>query len=268
MQSAKVIHSQVLTFIELYRKAVKSFGKAQREAYCELDRAWQAYYGCDFLIALEKRISKDWSLFDQNIDVVNVPLLDSFLRFFGDGSLRDISPLGIALGTFSPNGYHREAALRELLGRKSPLALPFVLLRLRDWVPEIRSIAGAAVREYLVPGRVTELASSLNLLNIVLASPRAQAKGLRAEIEVCLIDSAAHPEMLNQLQSGEPQTRGYAFMLLLRLDLCAIYASMWLWQLLNGFPLTALTRIKKSSCDYLCTGELVCGELRAGYVPK
>lgn len=46
------------------------------------------------------------------------------------------------LGSFHPNGYYREKCLHELVNCKN--ALPFILLRMNDWVEEIRQFAEAA----------------------------------------------------------------------------------------------------------------------------
>ena len=42
----------------------------------------------------------------------------------------------LALGSFHPNGYYRQACLEEMAGY--PGALPFLVLRLNDWVGEVR----------------------------------------------------------------------------------------------------------------------------------
>ncbi|MBQ8927095.1 MAG: hypothetical protein IJ055_02325 [Oscillospiraceae bacterium] len=54
----------------------------------------------------------------------------------------------LCLGTMHGSGYLRERCLRPLLGE--PEALPYILVRLNDWVPEIRRLAGSTLR-YLIP---------------------------------------------------------------------------------------------------------------------
>lgn len=51
--------------------------------------------------------------------------------------------LGVA--SFHNNGYVRESALEMLSRVRSGIELPFVLLRLNDWVPQIRRIAADAI---------------------------------------------------------------------------------------------------------------------------
>lgn len=45
------------------------------------------------------------------------------------------------LTTMAPSGRWREASLRQLLLSKDLNALPFVLLRINDWVPQVRAVA-------------------------------------------------------------------------------------------------------------------------------
>lgn len=55
-----------------------------------------------------------------------------------------------AFFTMHPNGFVREAAVRHLIDHSPPQrALPFLLLRLNDWVPQVNSLASEAVRRFL-----------------------------------------------------------------------------------------------------------------------
>jgi HEAT repeat protein len=60
-----------------------------------------------------------------------------------------VSLLGLA--SFHPSGYVREAAVKELVRQNSGAVVPFLLLRMNDWVGSIRQIAFQALRERLNP---------------------------------------------------------------------------------------------------------------------
>ena len=49
----------------------------------------------------------------------------------------------LCMGTLHSSGYFRERCLRRLLG--TPEALPYILLRLNDWVPQIRHLAASTL---------------------------------------------------------------------------------------------------------------------------
>ncbi len=55
------------------------------------------------------------------------------------------------LASFHPSGYVREAAVKELARQNSGAAIPFLLLRMNDWVGSIRERAHQALRERLNP---------------------------------------------------------------------------------------------------------------------
>lgn len=61
-----------------------------------------------------------------------------------------VEPLGLA--SFHTSGYVREAAVRELAAIRDGSELPFLLIRLRDWVEPVRRLAYDAVRERMTPG--------------------------------------------------------------------------------------------------------------------
>jgi HEAT repeat protein len=77
------------------------------------------------------------------------------------GRLRRLRPedavelLGVA--TLSGDGYTREAALRELGALRHPRAVPYILLRLGDWVPQVRSTAVTALRSLMQVGIAEQL---------------------------------------------------------------------------------------------------------------
>lgn len=60
-----------------------------------------------------------------------------------------VSLLGLA--SFHPNGYVRESAVKELVRQNSGAVIPFLLLRMNDWVGSIRQIAFQALRDRLNP---------------------------------------------------------------------------------------------------------------------
>lgn len=76
----------------------------------------------------------------------------SHLGNLGDAS---VSLLGIA--SCHTNGHVREAAVRELGKSETGAELPFFLLRVNDWVPQIRSVARNLLQNRIRPEYVRRL---------------------------------------------------------------------------------------------------------------
>lgn len=70
----------------------------------------------------------------------------------------------LRLGTFHSNGFYREKCVRKLLGDKD--SVPFLLLRLNDWVRFVRDIAGGVAYTIRML-TVEEIIASLPYLNKV-----------------------------------------------------------------------------------------------------
>lgn len=76
------------------------------------------------------------------------------------------------LGTFNPNGYYREKCINRLV--KDPGSYIFLLIRLKDWVAEVRAAARKACND-IVSLSFYELVNCLSSLEKVKRSERADA---------------------------------------------------------------------------------------------
>jgi hypothetical protein len=85
------------------------------------------------------------------------------------------------------NGYAREEAVQRLGGCEPGLAAPFVLLRLNDWVREVREAASAVVAAWLERGELLPLALNLPLIERMAGPVRGRREGLVEEIEARLL---------------------------------------------------------------------------------
>ena len=76
----------------------------------------------------------------------------------------------LALGSFHPKGYYRQVCLEEIAGY--PNALPFLVLRLNDWVGQVRLAAARAVLTRLEICPLDELFMAMMALDKVKRSGR------------------------------------------------------------------------------------------------
>lgn len=70
----------------------------------------------------------------------------------------------VGLASFHFNGYVRESAVRELGTQTSGKELPFLLIRLNDWVAEVRAAAGRAVRDRMVADHAINFLANITLV--------------------------------------------------------------------------------------------------------
>jgi HEAT repeat protein len=73
-------------------------------------------------------------------------------------------PALLGLISFHPSGFVREAALRKLARCEGGSEIPFLLIRLNDWVKEVRDAALVALKPKLVDQYADRFAAHLDLL--------------------------------------------------------------------------------------------------------
>jgi HEAT repeat protein len=158
-----------------------------------------------------------------DLPIEDLPELDQLVRSafdsyrWGGLSLRpaDVPALervrggAAVLGTasFHPSGYVREAAVAELAGIRSGEELPFLLLRLNDWVDPVRRRALAAVRERIEPSYASDLANNLALVIRLEGCGRAAHGDIVRAVEDLLILPACRGALLEGLRSAGRRVR-------------------------------------------------------------
>jgi HEAT repeat protein len=70
----------------------------------------------------------------------------------------------VGLASFHNSGYVRAAAVKELASLHTGKELPFLLIRLNDWVAEIRDAATQAVRERMEPAYAIHFLANISLV--------------------------------------------------------------------------------------------------------
>ncbi len=113
----------------------------------------------------------------------------------------------VALGSMHRSGYVREAAVRLLATRTDGAELPYLLLRLNDWVPEVRAFAERAVRDRLVAAYSKHFVACLGITEALRAGRRVTHKDLLGEIDRLLSEEAAWEAVFEGLHSKSPAVR-------------------------------------------------------------
>jgi hypothetical protein len=111
------------------------------------------------------------------------------------------------------NGYVREAALKHFAHQPSPAALKQIVLRLNDWVPQVRQAAERAFMAHLVPHMADAWIDGLDEVSALGGKTRAEHAAKLAAVERFLKEHAFE-KLRAALKSDRKASRRYAFDLL------------------------------------------------------
>lgn len=103
----------------------------------------------------------------------------------------------VGLASFHFSGYVREAAVNELALQRTGKELPFLLIRLNDWVAEVRAAAGRVVRERIAPDYAVHFLASIRLVLRLRACGRVDRQFVD---NIC--DLLKRPECKEVLRNG------------------------------------------------------------------
>lgn len=117
-----------------------------------------------------------------------------------------------AMFTMHPSGYVREAALRRLTSEdNSVLALPYFLLRINDWVEQVRTVATAAVNMLLAPKHSAAWVPALGLVEQLRFRSRVDHAWLTDAVNSLLLRPESRPELMTAARSGDRLVARWAF---------------------------------------------------------
>jgi HEAT repeat protein len=121
----------------------------------------------------------------------------------------------VGLASFHPSGYVREAAVRELATFHEGGELPYLLIRLNDWVEPVRAAAYEAVQARLVPACAPHFVRGLPLVERLERCGRADHEALVGRVHGLLTGPAGRPVMRAALATDDRWLRRSCYRLLL-----------------------------------------------------
>jgi HEAT repeat protein len=113
--------------------------------------------------------------------------------------------LGVASMHYS--GYVRDEALRKLSDTQDGTELPFLLLRLNDWVQPVRQTALALVRLRVTSKYAPFFVMNIALVNRLRLARRGEQEGIVGEIEQLLRSEEGRTALLTGLASTDYQVK-------------------------------------------------------------
>jgi HEAT repeat protein len=126
-------------------------------------------------------------------------------------------PLGLA--SFHFNGYIREEALRRLGDVFNGAELPFLLLRLNDWVPQVRSTAEGFIRARLKGNYAHFFINNLALITRLRSTHRGRKQAVIEAIETLLKTEDGRHAVIAGMDSSDTQVKRECYRLALRSNL-------------------------------------------------
>lgn len=123
-----------------------------------------------------------------------------------------VEMLGVA--TLNRDGYVREPAVRAIAQLQHSRAIPYLLLRLGDWVEPVRLAATEALRMLMTPGNAPVFLEHHRLLQHLSAIRRVNLTDIRREIADYLSSEPVRPVLMQQLRSEQPSVRLFRYQIL------------------------------------------------------
>ncbi|MBV9850523.1 MAG: hypothetical protein JO250_12695 [Armatimonadetes bacterium] len=144
------------------------------------------------------------------------PVMRSYAAEFplgrlGPDDLEKLSRFGnrqsllLGLASFHGNGYVREAAVRRL-DASSDGELPFLLLRLNDWVEQVHRAALAACAARLTPENARQFVANLPYIESLVEAQRRDLRPFIQAVEELLMRPVCLPALLEGLSSSDSRT--------------------------------------------------------------
>lgn len=148
------------------------------------------------IIHLFKRLKSQTELYEclKHISINITDIASYKVEFAPDIYLRLL-----AIASLNKNGFVRENALKELATLQNEEAIEYILLRLSDWVIQVREIAQNVIRMYLVDKFSNAFLRNLPLIDSLVKTQRADLANIHSEIIQFLCRRELSTEFHNKL---------------------------------------------------------------------
>lgn len=163
------------------------------------------------LVGLDEHMRGSWVFSDPHGEEWRRLDRRELARWVGPG---EPGTLLLKLSTLHGNGFVREEAVRRLGLSRDGSELPYLLLRLNDWVGKVRQAARAAVAERIHVGYTEHFVYNLALVVRLQHMERADHSELLERITALLTTPAARPAMTAALHHSSGEIRRASFRML------------------------------------------------------
>jgi len=142
-------------------------------------------------------------------------LRESWLKFYSDGhDFRTEGHAGWKLSTLSASGWRREKAVLKLAETRDASALVFILLRLNDWVGQVRQAAELWIQHCKDSLPITQILECLPILAAMQERRQGSSSAFVQFLTDRLAAEEASSELLRELPDSRAPSRKLIFSLL------------------------------------------------------
>ena len=153
-------------------------------------------------LLFRERTSLDW-----NFDWVNENPNNMLHLAMSDEE--KIAILGLC--TFHPNGYFREKSIKLLSEFQNSSIIPYIIIRLNDWVSPLRTLAKEVLKNKLLIENAKEIINNLPLLLRLKNCSRGVHEEIINMVTEFLISDKCRDELLCGLKSKNQKVRYYCY---------------------------------------------------------
>ena len=122
----------------------------------------------------------------------------------------------LGLSSLHPNGYFREKAIKKLSQMNTGFEIPFLLIRINDWVKEVRNISKENLTKYLKQEYAASFVASLPLAFRLKDCSRSEHDDIFNAIVSMLCNEECSSELINGLNSTDSKVRLSCYKIILQ----------------------------------------------------
>jgi hypothetical protein len=151
----------------------------------------------------------------QMIPILELFIRESWVRYVTRGAeFRATGLPSLLLASLDPNGRIRECSLRKLLHLPDAAILPFMLLRLNDWVPGLRRLADDWLARHAQHLPTSELVRVIPILAAIADRRNSSVSGQLPVFAQRLQEFEAVPLLVAAIPTSDSRSRRYILHLL------------------------------------------------------
>jgi HEAT repeat protein len=113
----------------------------------------------------------------------------------------------LGLCTFHPNGYFREKAVRALSEMKTGGEIPYLLIRVNDWVMQVRNLSKEQLLAYMMPEHTMSFVKNMPLILRLEDCSRDEHKDIINSVLTVLCSAEGMKSLLRGLESIDSRVR-------------------------------------------------------------
>jgi HEAT repeat protein len=122
----------------------------------------------------------------------------------------------LGLSSFHPNGYFREKAIKKLSQMNTGFEIPYLLIRINDWVKEVRNISKENLIMYLRQENAVSFVASLPLVFRLKDCLRNEHDDIFNAIISMISNKESSSELINGLNSTDSKVRLSCYKIILQ----------------------------------------------------